>query len=92
MGLRAYFCDPHSPGQRGGIENANGRRRRDLRPVVLGPDPQLSGYAWFAGLGGHGMTAGVGAADLLAARLTGERDDISWASPALWATAAGTPC
>jgi IS30 family transposase len=29
IGLRAYFCDPHSR-QRGGIENANGRLRRDL--------------------------------------------------------------
>jgi IS30 family transposase len=30
IGLRAYFCDPHSPWQRGSIENANGRLRRDL--------------------------------------------------------------
>lgn len=30
IGLRAYFCDPHSPWQRGAIENANGRLRRDL--------------------------------------------------------------
>jgi transposase, IS30 family len=30
LGLRAYFCDPHSPWQRGAIENANGRLRRDL--------------------------------------------------------------
>jgi IS30 family transposase len=29
-GLRAFFCDPHSPWQRGSIENANGRLRRDL--------------------------------------------------------------
>ena len=28
--LRAFFCDPHSPWQRGSIENANGRLRRDL--------------------------------------------------------------
>ena len=28
--LRAFFCDPHSPWQRGSIENANGRIRRDL--------------------------------------------------------------
>ena len=30
IGLRAYFCDPHSPWQRSSIENANGRLRRDL--------------------------------------------------------------
>ncbi|NIR74050.1 MAG: IS30 family transposase [Gammaproteobacteria bacterium] len=30
IGLRAYFCDPHSPWQRGGIENAHGRLRREL--------------------------------------------------------------
>ena len=30
IGLHAYFCDPHSPWQRGSIENANGRLRRDL--------------------------------------------------------------
>ena len=29
-GMRAFFCDPHSPWQRGGIENANGLLRRDL--------------------------------------------------------------
>lgn len=29
-GLRAFFCDPHSPWQRGGIENANGRLRREF--------------------------------------------------------------
>jgi len=30
IGLRSFFCDPHSPRQRGGIKNANGRLRRDL--------------------------------------------------------------
>lgn len=28
--LRTYFCDPHSPWQRGSIENANGILRRSL--------------------------------------------------------------
>ena len=36
IGLAAYFCDPHSPWQRGSIENANGRLRRDLpRKIAL---------------------------------------------------------
>lgn len=30
IGLRAFFCDPHRPWQRGSIENANGLLRRDL--------------------------------------------------------------
>jgi len=38
--LRAFFCDPHSPWQRGGIENANGRLRRDLPRKA-----NLSGYS-----------------------------------------------
>ena len=29
-GVRAFFCEPHSPWQRGSIENGNGRVRRDL--------------------------------------------------------------
>jgi transposase, IS30 family len=29
-GIDAYFCDPHSPWQKGSIENANGRLRRYL--------------------------------------------------------------
>lgn len=30
MGLKTFFCDPYASWQKGGIENANGRLRRDL--------------------------------------------------------------
>ncbi|WP_299372080.1 IS30 family transposase [uncultured Kiloniella sp.] len=30
LGMEAYFCDPHSPWQRGLIENTNGILRRDM--------------------------------------------------------------
>lgn len=39
-GMRAYFCDPHSPWRRGGVKNANGLLRRDLPRTV-----NLSSYA-----------------------------------------------
>jgi transposase, IS30 family len=49
IGLRAYFCDPHSPWQRGSIENANGRLRRDLpRKTSLGgySDADIDDVIW----------------------------------------------
>jgi IS30 family transposase len=30
LAMRTYFCDPHAPWQKGGIENAIGRMRRGL--------------------------------------------------------------
>ena len=30
LAARTYFCDPHAPWQKGGVENAIGRLRRDL--------------------------------------------------------------
>lgn len=30
IGLQTFFCDPHSPWQKGGVENAIGRMRRSL--------------------------------------------------------------
>jgi transposase, IS30 family len=30
LGLRSFFCDPYASWQKGGVENGNGRLRRDL--------------------------------------------------------------
>ncbi len=49
IGLRAFFCDPHSPWQRGSIENCNGRLRRELpRKTRLGDcaDADIDDVVW----------------------------------------------
>jgi transposase, IS30 family len=49
ISLRAFFCDPHSPWQRGSIENTNGRLRRDLpRKTSLGDytDADIDDVIW----------------------------------------------
>ncbi len=30
FGIETYFCDPYASWQKGGVENTNGRLRRDL--------------------------------------------------------------
>ena len=37
LGLASYFCDPHSPWQKGAVENTNGRVRR-FPPRRCGPE------------------------------------------------------
>lgn len=46
------------------------------RELVVGPDPRVEGLAWVAGLGGRGMTVGVGAGELCARAMRGERDPL----------------
>ncbi len=42
------------------------------RAMVVGADPRVAGLFWIAGLGGHGMTAGVAAGELLAGAMNGQ--------------------
>lgn len=49
LGVRTYFCDPHSPWQRGAIEHANGVLRRDVpRHATLScySDADLDSLIW----------------------------------------------
>ena len=39
---------------------------------VVGPDPGLEGFFWVAGLGGHGMSAGLAAGRVAADLIVGE--------------------
>lgn len=43
----------------------------DTHQTVLGADPRVRGLFWLAGLGGHGMSAALGAADYLADAMAG---------------------
>jgi IS30 family transposase len=49
LGLGTYFCDPHAPWQKGGIENAIGRMRRRLpRKTDLATLPKQNFHALIA--------------------------------------------
>lgn len=48
------------------------RTMSDTHETVLGADSRVFGLYWLAGLGGHGMSAGLGAADYLASAMLGE--------------------
>jgi glycine/D-amino acid oxidase-like deaminating enzyme len=44
--------------------------------MAIGPDPSRLGLHWLAGLGGHGMTVGLAAGELLARQLHGQPDPL----------------
>jgi D-arginine dehydrogenase len=44
------------------------------RELVVGPDARLPGLCWLGGLGGRGMAVAIGAGELLARMLDGDRD------------------
>jgi D-arginine dehydrogenase len=45
--------------------------------AVVGPDPRLAGLFWLAGLGGHGMTGGMAAGEVLAATFAGREHPLA---------------
>ncbi len=47
------------------------------RAMIAGPDPRISGLFWMAGLGGHGMTAGVATGELVANLICGQSPHVS---------------
>lgn len=47
------------------------------RASVVGPDPRVAGLHWLGGLGGHGMTGGVAAGEVVAACVTGRAHPLS---------------
>lgn len=46
------------------------------RAAVVGADPRVRGLHWMAGLGGHGMTGGLAAGEVLAAAVAGRSDPL----------------
>ena len=44
--------------------------------LVIGPDPEVAGLTWLAGLGGRGMTIGPAAGELLAKWMDGDDDEL----------------
>jgi IS30 family transposase len=46
LDMESFFCDPHSPWQRGAVENANGILRRDLPRKTDLTDPDIQNIVW----------------------------------------------
>jgi glycine/D-amino acid oxidase-like deaminating enzyme len=54
--------------------------------MVLGPDERLAGFHWLAGLGGHGMSVGLAAGELVARGIAGQDDRLlGHFAPGRWA-------
>ena len=53
LGLATYFCDPHSPWQKGGVENAIGRLRRFLPRKTNLDTLDLDDILWLNRLHNH---------------------------------------